>query len=184
MIERSEIDANAVEIKSRVYTVRAMKYGEKTLFSANDILSACGIKAAGKWMERNAKHRPDVTTMKLPYPVRAGNSYRRVEMIFVTAAVGKRLVKITACPAETKKWLMEEVFAYKPDDDEYGNALGRKREQREELDEEIGRSENVRKWKAHEYPEMSPEELSKRIDSILIELLEIRRCVSAGRTAG
>ncbi|MGN9098501.1 hypothetical protein [Flintibacter porci] len=184
MIERSEIDANAVEIKSRVYTVRAMKYGDKTLFGANDILSACGIKAPGKWMERNAKHRPDVTTIRLPYPVRAGNSYRRVEMIFVTAAVGKRLVKITACPVETKKWLMEEVFTYKPDDDGYEDLFDTEKAQRDEWGEGAGRRQEPGMRPIPGYLDIGPEELSKRIDSILVELLEIRRCVSSGRTAG
>lgn len=183
MIERSEIDANAVEIKSRVYTVRAMKYGDKTLFSANDILTACGIKAPGKWMERNAKHRPDITTARLPYPVRAGNSYRRVEMIFVTSAAGKRLVKLTACPAETKKWLMEEVFAYKPDDDGYENMFDGEKAKRGGWEEDSGRREEYGKRPLPEYHDIGPEELSKRIDSVLVELLEIRRCVSSGRTA-
>lgn len=184
MIERSEIDANAVEIKSRVYTVRAMKYGDKTLFGANDILSACGIKAPGKWMERNAKHRPDVTTIRLPYPVRAGNSYRRIEMIFVTAAVGKRLVKITACPTETKKWLMEEVFTYKPDGDGYEDLLDMENAKRDERGEGAGRRKEPGMRPIPGYLDIGPEELSKRIDSILVELLEIRRCVSSGRMTG
>lgn len=183
MIERSEIDFNAVEIKSRIYTVRAMKYGDKTLFGVNDVLSACGIKAPGKWMDRNAKHRLDLTTVKVPYPVKAGNGYRRVAMNFMTAAVGKRLVKITACPADTKKWLMEEVFAYRADEDECEDRLDRKWE---DVEVEAAKNEpqnGVDKRKMAEYRNVGPEELSKRIDSILVELLEIRHCVSSGRMA-
>ena len=179
MIERSEIDANAVEIRSRAYAVRAMKYGDKTLFGANDVLSACGIKAPGKWMERNAKHRPDITTARLPYPVRAGNSYRRVEMIFVTAAAGKRLVKLTACPPDTKKWLLEEVFTYRANDDGHEDPT----EEASEYEKDRISKGVFKKQNTSEYMDISPEELSKRIDSILVELLEIRRCVSSGRTA-
>lgn len=184
MIERSEIDSNAVEIKSQVYMVRAMKHGDKMLFSANDILSACGIKAAGKWLERNARQRPDLITVKLPYPVRAGNSYRRVGMIFVTAAVGKRLVRITACQADTKKWLMEEVFSYRVGDDEPYDVLGEEQKGENAASEEIGRIENRDRHLPAESLDMKSEDMSKMIDNILIELLEIKRFVSSGRSAG
>ena len=50
MIERSDLDDNALEISSTAHTIRVLVHGDKTYFSAVDILKACGIKAPTKWM--------------------------------------------------------------------------------------------------------------------------------------
>ena len=48
----------------------------------------------------------------------------------------------------------------------------------------LGKRTNVaRKGQTPEYPEIALEELPKRIDSTLVVLLEIRRCVLSGRMA-
>ena len=93
MIERSDLDDNALEISSTAHTIRVLVHGDKTYFSAVDILKACGIKAPTKWMERNTSDRPDIVTSKLEYPVKTTQGYRRVKLNFVTGGVGKRLVK-------------------------------------------------------------------------------------------
>ena len=82
MIERSDLDDNALEISSTAHTIRVLVHGDKTYFSAVDILKACGIKAPTKWMERNTSDRPDIVTSKLEYPVKTTQGYRRVKLNF------------------------------------------------------------------------------------------------------
>lgn len=182
MIERSEIDANAMEFKSKAHVIRVLKSGDKTLFCANDILNACGIKAAGKWLERNAYHRPDMVFTKHIYPVRAGNAYRRMEMIFVMAAVGKKLVKSTCCHEETKKWLTEEVFSYRADAESgSSDALDEQRAKWREWADTLRRNYEGNGSYGGVETRQQAEDLSKRIDDILLELLEIKWCVMSAK---
>ena len=165
MIERTDLDDNALEISSTAHTIRVLVHGDKTYFSAVDILKACGIKAPTKWMERNTSDRPDIVTSKLEYPVKTTQGYRRVKLNFVTGGVGKRLVKYTTCPEETKKWLLEEVLTYR------ATKAGRASQEDESIAE---------KKKA---PAQKKEDISRRIDSILLELLEIKRSLAAGASS-
>lgn len=159
MIERSDINDNALEISSTAHTIRTLIHGDKTLFSAVDILKACGIKAPTKWMERNTSDRPDSVTAKFEYPVKTTQGYRRVKLNFVTGGVGKRLVKYTTCPEETKKWLLEEVLTYRAT-----KSTGRTSQEEEPVAEK-------------------KEDISRRIDSILLELLEIKRSLAASASS-
>ena len=163
MIERSDINDNALEISSTAHTIRTLIHGDKALFSAVDILKACGIKAPTKWMERNTSDRPDIVKAKFEYPVKTTQGYRRVKLNFVTGGVGKRLVKYTTCPEETKKWLLEEVLTYRAT-----KTTGRASQEEEPV---TGKKEA---------PAQKTEEISRRIDSILLELLEIKRFLAAG----
>jgi hypothetical protein len=170
MIEKNGISENAFEIKSKSYTVRTLKVGDKTMFAASDILSACGVKAPTKWLDRNAYHRPDMTLTKLHYPVKTAKGYRRVEMFFVSAAVGKKLIKATSCPDETERWLLEEVLTYKADSN--STALEDEFQKYGEWADSL--------WRNMQKNESAPEDdINQRIDKILIELLEIKKCVLA-----
>lgn len=166
MIERSDINDNALEISSTAHTIRMLAHGDKMYFSAVDILKACGIKAPTKWMERNTSDRPDIVTAKFEYPVRTTQGYRRVKLNFVTGGVGKRLVKYTTCPEEIKKWLLEEVLTYR------ATKAGRVPQEGEPIAEK------------KEVPAQKKEEdISRKIDSILLELLEIKRSLAVSASS-
>ena len=165
MIKRSDLNNNALEISSTAHTIRMLAHGDKMYFSAVDILKACGIKAPTKWMERNTSDRPDIVTAKFEYPVKTTQGYRRVKLNFVTGGVGKRLVKYTTCPEETKKWLLEEVLTY------HATKAGRALQEDETVAE---------KKKA---PAQMEEDISSKIDSILLELLEIKRSLVTGASS-
>ena len=45
MIERSDLDDNALEISSTAHTIRVLVHGDKTYFSAVGVLEGCGFKA-------------------------------------------------------------------------------------------------------------------------------------------
>lgn len=171
MIEKNGINENAFEIKSKSHTVRTLKAGDKTMFSASDILAACGVKAPTKWLERNANHRPDMILTKLDYPVKTAKGYRKIGMLFCTAAVGRKLIKATSCPDETERWLMDEVLTYK--------AEARSHERLPEFEKYDEWVETL--WRNMKKSEVPPEhDINQRIDRILLELLEIKRCVSSG----
>lgn len=161
MIEMSDVSNNALQISSKAHTIRIFVRGDKTLFAATDILKACGIKAPTKWMDRNTRDRPDIVTTKFEYPMKTAKGYRRIEMIFVTGGVGKRLVKYTSCPDGTKKWLLEEVLTYR------ATKAGRVSQE----DEPVAEKKEV--------PAQKEEDINRRIDSILLELLEIKRSLAA-----
>lgn len=187
MIERNELNENALEIKSKAHVIRVLKSGDKTMFSAADILAACGVKAPTKWLERNAAHRPDMILTRLNYPIKTAKGYRRCEMIFVTGAVGKKLVKATGCSDETKKWLLEDVLTYKMDGESVKDAVPEEQRERwsdwaDMLHRNLDRDgEPQATGRPQTVAAPSELELSKRIDNILFELLEIKRCVAAGQ---
>lgn len=187
MIERNEINENALEIKSKAHVVRVLKSGDKTLFSAVDILTACGVKAPTKWLERNAAHRADMVLTRLNYPIKTVKGYCRRDVVFVTGAVGKKIVKATGCTDETKKWLLEEVLTYKMGGE---SAEGVEAEEdRERWDNWAGslwqNLDGDGRTRAKETPKpetkQSEVDLAKRIDNILFELLEIKQCMAAGQ---
>lgn len=161
MIEKNGINENALEISSKAHTVRMLVHGDKIFFSATDILKACGVKAPTKWIERNANDRPDIVTQRFDYPIKTAHGYRKIKMIFVSGGVGKRLVKFTACPDETKQWLMEEVFAYRAT----------------KASDNAGADDDFHKEAMVPVPPKK-DELNRRIDSILLELLEIKRYIA------
>ena len=72
-------------------------------------------------------------------------------------------MKYTTCPEETKKWLLEEVLTYRAT-----KTTGRASQEEEPV---TGKKEA---------PAQKKEEISRRIDSILLELLEIKRFLAAG----
>ena len=74
-------------------------------------------------------------------------------------------MKYTTCPEETKKWLLEEVLTYR------ATKAGRASQEDESIAE---------KKKA---PAQKKEDISRRIDSILLELLEIKRSLAAGASS-
>ena len=69
-------------------------------------------------------------------------------------------MKYTTCPEETKKWLLEEVLTY------HATKAGRALQE----DETVAEKAVV--------PSQKKEDISRRIDSILLELLEIKRSLA------
>ena len=151
MIEQNGMNSNALEIVSRAHTVRLLVKDDVMFFSATDILAACGVKAPTKWIERNARSRPEISVARVDYPGKTPKGYRNVRMLFVTGEVGEAMVKATPCLDETKRWLMEEVLVYR--------VGGRKQEP------EIEKPASF---------EQKAKDISSRIDSILLELLDIK----------
>ena len=167
MIEQNGMNSNALEIVSRAHTVRLLVKDDVMFFSATDILAACGVKAPTKWIERNARSRPEISVERFDYPVKTPKGYRNVRMLFVTGEAGEAMVKATPCLDETKRWLMEEVLVYR--------VGGRKQEPEIEPVEEKDISTLVAA--AMEKPaasEQKVKDISSRIDSILLELLDIK----------
>lgn len=114
MITRCEINDKAIKIFSNPYSVRALVKGDKTFFSVNDILYACGIKAPIKWIERNAEKYAWMWTDSFPYPTKTSKGWRMNKVRFVTCGVGKRIVRLTVCPEPVRSWLLNEVLVYHP----------------------------------------------------------------------
>ena len=75
-------------------------------------------------------------------------------------------MKYTTCPEETKKWLLEEVLTYRA-----AKTTGRASQEEEPIAEK------------KEAPAQKKEEISRRIDSILLELLEIKRSLAPGSSS-
>lgn len=183
-IEKNAMNENAIEIRSKAHRVRTLREGGKTVFSVCDILSACGVKAPTKWIERNMNGRPDMVITKFDYPTKTAKGYRKTTMFFCTAAVGKKIIQMTACLDETERWLTEEVFTYK------AGVRSTERPPEFEKYEEWAKS----LWRNLEVADAAPsaealkkeaaeEDINRRIDKILLELLEIKRCVVTGTTA-
>ena len=114
MIAKCEINDKAIKIISQPYSVRAIVRGDKVVFSVNDILYACGIKAPRKWVERNADKFSWMWADSYPYPVKTVKGWRTNKVVFVSGVVGKKLVRLTACSEPIREWLLDEVLTYYP----------------------------------------------------------------------
>lgn len=162
MIQKNELIENALEITSTGHKVRILARGDRLYFSAADIVSTCGVKAPTKWIDRNIKPRSDINLTTLDFPVKTAKGYRKIGMLFVTAYGGKQIIKLTTCSDDVKKWLMEEVLGF-----------------RVELPDstvEVQEQPKIETTpKVLDNPQKSREAINSRIDSILLELLDLKR---------
>lgn len=160
MTERIGMEKTAI-IQSTTYSVRAMLHGQETVFAARDILNACGIKYPDKWMKRNGDR---CKAMKLQYPMMTGCGCRRIKMFFVGTAGARKMVMETSCQQETRRWLLDEVLAYKI--------------------EEAAQEDEVVLDAAPITGERYLDGLGMLVDKALIELVEIKKYIVGARAAG
>lgn len=166
MAEKIAYDDKAAVIQSTTHSVRVLLNGSETMFAASDILSACGIKYPLRWMSRNRAVNPDkFKEIKLPFPMMTEYGRREILMVFVRPEVAKDMVVMTACNGDIKKWLLDEVLTYR-----------------------IERSEAEPQVIAEPRNEQTPQRsyidvLNRRIDAILIELLELKKLAAEGSGA-
>lgn len=157
MAERIEIEKTAI-ISSPSHSVRAMLNNGEMMFSARDILDACGIKYPDKWMKRNEER---YSIEKMEYPLMTGCGTRRIRMLFVRRGCASKMIASTACPPETRQWLTKKVLAYTIGETVHD-------------DESAARKPNTGRM----------EELGKLVDKALIELLEIKKYIAKVGAAG
>lgn len=146
---------NAHEIKSEQYRVRIYVKNDVPYFCAADIAKVGGIKTPTKWIQSAIARNPRFQYVRILYPVMTVGGVRRFNLVFVTAEEGIRIMNSLPLFLETKRWMVEKVFAFKPDP-------------------------NVRYYKEadrdiHKGCGDSPYE--KQIDSIIMELLEMKRSI-------
>lgn len=144
-------------IKGRRFEVRAISFDGMTFFCVKDILSACGIQWPVRWVARvRETHAGNLPMVKLRYPMMTKAGRREYAMWFVDAENGKRMIDMTPCTDDTKKWIIENVFTYLfPDSGTVPDS---------ETD-------------PPKHPAIGPPDLNGRIDAILIELLELKRSI-------
>lgn len=148
-------------IKSHRFEVRALSFDGRTFFCIKDILGACGIRYPSRWISRaRAAHPDDIPMMKLMYPMMTKAGRREFAMWFVDADIGKGVIDLTNCTDDTKKWLLENVFTYRFQDPFTGPG--------DEAD-------------PPEYPARELPDLNGRIDSILFELLELKKIIAQAK---
>ncbi len=97
-------------------SVRVLLNEGETLYSARDILAACGLKYPTKWCQREAQAQSCVKLVKLMYPVNGrggGASRQSCPMYFTSAECGRMMVEMVGCDKGVREWLEREVFAFK-----------------------------------------------------------------------
>lgn len=158
MAETITRNENSAVIQSTSHRVRVLLNGTETMFAASDILSACGIKYPLRWMSRNRTVYPGkIQDEKLPFPMMTEYGRREIMMVFVRPEVAKDMIVMTSCKGDTKKWLLDEVLSY--------------RIAPEKADKSTATTDTPAKMPQKSYIDT----LNRRIDSILIELLELKK---------
>ena len=151
---------NAHEIKSEQYRVRVYVKNGVPYFCAADIAKVGGIKTPTKWIQSAIARNPNFQYVRILYPVMTVGGVRRFNLVFVTAEEGIRIMNSLPLFLETKRWMVEKVFAFKPDPNvKYYN-------------EPCGSARKGRCESAYE----------KQIDSIIMELLEMKRKIRGETT--
>ena len=146
---------NAHEIKSEQYRVRVYVKNGVPYFCAADIAKVGDIKTPTKWVQSAIARNPRFQYVRILYPVMTVGGVRRFNLVFVTAEEGIRIMNSLPLFLETKRWMVEKVFAFKPDP----NVRYYKED---DMDIRKGCGENS---------------YEKQIDSIIIELLEMKRSI-------
>ena len=111
----------------------------------------------------------DVKLVKLPFPVNGktgGASRRSVPMYFVTERCGRMILDIFGCSKETRAWIEGKVFACK---------LGKPDEQTPT--ELPAPTQVVVPEKPTPPPKAGSDAINRRIDAILLELLELKKYI-------
>lgn len=159
MAETITRNENSAVIRSTSHSVRVLLNGTETMFAASDILTACGIKYPLRWMSRNRTVYPGkIQEEKLPFPMMTDCGRREIMMVFVRPKVARDMVVMTSCKGDTKKWLLDEVLAYRIEPAE---------------SEKETETSTAAADKAQKKPYLDT--LNRRIDAILIELLELKK---------
>ncbi len=148
---------NAHEIKSEQYRVRVYVKGGVPYFCASDIAKVGGIKTPTKWIQSAIARNPNFRYVRILYPVMTVGGVRRFNLVFVTAEEGIRIMNSLPLFLETKRWMVEKVFSFKPDP-------SAKYYKEPDADTRKGRDESL---------------YEKQIDSIIMELLEMKRKIRA-----
>ena len=147
-------------IKSNSYSVRAIAFEGKAYFSLKDILEVCGCAWPTKWvMKARDTHPNEIQMKKLIYPLMTKGGLRRYEMWFADGENASKAIETLNCSDDKKKWLREEVFTYKFDV------------------KQEARKKNVLDAAPQQAEGAGAPDLNGRIDTILIELLELKKSI-------
>ncbi len=147
-------------------SVRMLLHEGETLYSARDILSACGLRYPTKWCQREAQAQSCVKLVKLMYPVNGrggGASRQSCPMYFTSAECGRMMVEMVGCDKSVRDWLEKEVFSFK-----------------------IGQKQTPQPPKVDQEPAPAPKAdiparddyLEKMIDNMLFALLELKKYIA------
>lgn len=162
MSEGKNFVGRVAVIEQEGLVVRVLLNDGETMYAARDILAACGMKYPTKWCQREAQANSPVRLIKLDYPVNGktgGTSRRSVPMYFVSEKCGRMILDMVGCDKGIRSWLEEKVLSYK---------LEPKKEAQEPMPTNQPRTEAARS---------RDEFLSQRIDSLLFELLELKKYI-------
>lgn len=162
MSEGKNFVGRVAVIEQEGLVVRVLLNDGETMYAARDILTACGMKYPTKWCQREVQANSPVRLIKLDYPVNGktgGTSRRSVPMYFVSEKCGRMILDMVGCDKGIRSWLEEKVLSYK---------LEPKKEAQEPMPTNQPRTEAARS---------RDEFLSQRIDSLLFELLELKKYI-------
>ena len=186
-------------ITGEAYKVRALCTNGKMLFAARDIVSICGIEAPGRWVTR-ANSNGEYGMERHRYPAHTTAGRRKFYILFVDANGGRQIVSELTCSAEAQKWLETNVFSVTslPEDsaEQVESEVDRPKATNTVKDKGVpkehpvtqGRTDTQTQPASHE--QMSTQEqtttpkqdtmssMNRRIDTILIELLEIKKLIN------
>lgn len=167
MSEGKNFVGRVAVIEQEGLVIRVLLNEGETMYAARDILAACGVKYPTKWCQREVQANSPVKLVKLDYPVNGktgGTSRRSVPMYFVSEKCGRMIVDMVGCDKGVRSWLDSEVFPYKLEASESTDAP---------VADDPPKKETERK---------DAEFLSRRIDNLLFELLEIKKYIAQPRT--
>lgn len=116
MIGATEFIGRVAVVEQAGISVRVLLHEGETLYSARDILTACGMKYPTKWCQREAQSQSRVKLTKLMYPVNGksgGASRQSCPMYFTSEECGRMMTEMVGCDKSVREWLEKEVFSFK-----------------------------------------------------------------------
>ncbi len=163
---KMEGKAQAV-LQSPISSVRVVYHQRKTWFSIHDILQICGYNST-QWVHRK---RGNIRVVKLPFRMMTRKGMRDTIMNFVDRNDALEALSVLACPPEKKKWLEENVFVFRFEAEDDDSPETEKLPVSNAIKAAAGTAEDIPRTR------LSSEELNRKIDAILLQLLEMKKAV-------
>lgn len=168
------IGENANVIKSEGWSVRVVELDDGRWYSVTDIFRLCGYKAPEKILYRDKKSGKDLgNVQKILYPVFTKRGIRKFHMSFCDRDCLENIVKMYPCSDECRQWLMNEVVVQDdiPSTNDDSDATG--------LVEAVVKEKDHAANKTDAVGGLSVEALNMAVDRMLIEILELKKQLTA-----
>lgn len=173
MFENNVNLKNVAVVQTVEKKIRIAYFDGESMFAIRDVLQCCGIKHPDKWItRRRSMGVNDDQIVLLGYPCLTNAGYRVISMYFADAEFVKDTLALMNCDPVTRSWLEHDVLTYKFKNDDFPVNTP---ERRRPVPENLKKESEDRQSSGGKMGTGDGGSMAQRIDSMIVELIEIKR---------